>query len=612
MDIIYADENLRDLGVISGDLDVAFGKDENDFSLTIDLTDHCCKEGYAIYVEGTEYGGIIDTICPDSEHNELEYKGRSWHGIMEAKVLEPDKGYDYLVVNGDANSVLSELIKRMGLEDLFTVSSEASGMTVTRYQFERYIKGYTGIRNMLRSVHAKLDIKFVNKMVVLEAVPLYDYSLDEEWDESQMFFQIEKKYHPVNHLICLGSGDLKDRYVIHLFTDENGGIAQYTSISNPYQDTHYILDKSKQKIFGKDEITETYDNNNAGTKENYILLTSKPQNWDDTCLNYYTKNDDEKFSPVKKEEIKKYVVLSSKPSDWEKEYGNYFTKKENGDDYESVDGEESISYSLLTSRPADWDKNYSSEYYYWYSDGVKGEYKNVEPISKVKYNIQTSKPTDWSKNYTSYYTYKPVYQYVYIKKTKQKNGTWKKEIIKKDEKVDDKKTKTLILKFKKKVVLKWEYKNVESKKDKKGKEIKKAPSWRAKKYYTRENYDITPSFEQNKYYKKISVAVAPSFVSGEYYQKTKIAISPSWKTGTYYQLFYDHYSDLVLKGIEKLKEYWNKDTLKTSLDAEYEYDVGDIVGGNDKVTGIKVTSEITKKIVKIQKGHEEISYEIGE
>ena len=106
--------------------------------------------------------------------------------------------------------------------------------------------------------------------------------------------------------------------------------------------------------------------------------------------------------------------------------------------------------------------------------------------------------------------------------------------------------------------------------------------------------------------------MAPSFVSGEYYQKTKIAISPSWKTGTYYQLFYDHYSDLVLRGIEKLKEYWNKDTLKTSLDAEYEYDVGDIVGGNDKVTGINVTSEITKKIVKIQKGYEEISYEIGE
>lgn len=601
MDIIYADGNLRDVGVISGDLDVAFGKDENDFCLSIDLSDHCCEAGYMIYINGTEYGGIIDSICPDTENNKLEYKGRSWHGIMESKVLEPDPGHDYLIVDGDASIILSELIRRMGLSDLFCVSEELSEITISRYQFERYTKGYSGIRNMLKSVHAKLNMHFMNKMIILEAVPVYDYSIDEEWDKSQMNFQIEKKYHPVNHLICLGSGDLKDRRVIHLFTDGNGGIQPYKTIEAPYDDTQYILNKSKQILFGKDELSDVYDYNNASDTNNYVLVTNKPDRWDDECEKYYLKSEDEKYSLVQKEEVEEYVSLSSKPSDWSDGYGNYFEK--NGDNYQSVNGVEDPSYELIMSMPLDWDLNYSSAYYYFYSDGVTSEYKNVEPVSYEKYNLQTSVPTDWSSNYASYYRYEPVYQYIYTRKTKQKNGTWKKETVIKDKKVENKKTKTEILTFKKKKVAKWEYVSVSG---------KSAPNWKTNTYYTKETYTMTPTWAAGRYYKKIVATVAPIFESGKYYQKIKSKITPSWKSNTYYRLFIDHYADLVSKGIEKLNEYWNKDTLKSSLNEGYEYDIGDIVGGYEKTTGIRVTREITKKILKINNGYAELTYEIGE
>lgn len=602
MDIIYADGNLRDVGVISGDLDVAFGKDENDFCLSIDLSDHCCEAGYMIYINGTEYGGIIDSICPDTENNKLEYKGRSWHGIMESKVLEPDPGHDYLIVSGEANDILSDLIKRMGLSDLFYVSEELSEITISRYQFERYTKGYTGIRNMLKSVHAKLNMQFMDKMIILSASPLYDYSIDDEWDESQINFQIEKIYHPVNHLICLGSGDLKERNVIHLFTDSNGGICPYKIKEDPYEDAHYILDKSNQVLTGKDEVTDIYDYSNAGDTKNYILLTNKPIKWEDECVNYYCKNDNESYSSVEKEEQENYVPISSQPSDWLSGYSNYFTK--NGSNYESVNGVESISYNILTSKPADWDLNYSTAYYYFYSDGVTTEYKNVEPVTQERYVLQTSVPTDWGSNYKSYYLYEPIYQYIYSKKTKQKNGTWKKETVKKSEKVDNKKTKTKILTYIKKEVVRWQYASIDG-------DI--APNWKTNTYYTKETFNVPPVWSSTIYYKKITDTVAPDFASGTYYQKTKVMVAPSWKRGTYYQLFIDHYADLVSKGIEKLNEYWEKDTLKSSLDAEeYEYDVGDIIGGYDKTTGIKITSEITKKIVKIEKGYAEISYEIGE
>ena len=125
-------------------------------------------------------------------------------------------------------------------------------------------------------------------------------------------------------------------------------------------------------------------------------------------------------------------------------------------------------------------------------------------------------------------------------------------------------------------------------------------------------YNIPPVFEKGKYYSKSTKVVAPAFEKGKYYSKSKIMITPPWASATYYERHIDHYYDLVEKGIEKLQEYWNKDVLKTTLGDEYEYDVGDIVGAKDKTTGMEISREITKKIVKIEKGYTEISYEIGE
>ena len=102
MDLIYADETRKDIGVINSyDLDMAYGKDENDFTCSVDRSDHCCREGFYIYAEGTEYGGIVDSIKVDTENDAITYKGRTWHGVLEKKVICPDPGDDYLVVTGE-------------------------------------------------------------------------------------------------------------------------------------------------------------------------------------------------------------------------------------------------------------------------------------------------------------------------------------------------------------------------------------------------------------------------------------------------------------------------------------------------------------------------------
>lgn len=250
MDLIYANAQMEDQGVfLNPILDLAFGDDENNFEMTVSTANHCCESGFIIYCEGTEYGGVIDRIRVETENKLVVYGGRTWHGILESKVIEPDTGEDYLVVSGEANQVLQTLIERLGLDDLFEASSEDSGITITSYQFNRYVKGYTGIRKMLKSVGAKLHFVFEDGQMTISALPIVDYSQDDEFDSDQIKFVIEKNYRPVNHLICLGRGELAEREVIHLYVDTEGTIS------------------TVQTQFGLDEVTDTYDNANVESLE---------------------------------------------------------------------------------------------------------------------------------------------------------------------------------------------------------------------------------------------------------------------------------------------------------------------------------------------------------
>ena len=167
MDLIYADENKIEIGVIPEyEFDIAFGSDENDFELTLDVSSHCCKAGYYIYIEDTEYGGIVDKIEIDTSAGTVIYTGRSWHGIIEKKVIEPPEGQDYKIVSGEANSILKELIADLSLDDLFTASSVESSINIL-YQFDRYTPAYTGILKIILAYDVKLQITHKSGKVIL-------------------------------------------------------------------------------------------------------------------------------------------------------------------------------------------------------------------------------------------------------------------------------------------------------------------------------------------------------------------------------------------------------------------------------------------------------------
>lgn len=250
MDLIYMNERMEDIGVLPGcKLDLAYGQDENDFEAILAAADHCCGAGFYLYIEGTDYGGIVDDIRSDTAAQEVAYLGRTWHGILDSKIISPDDGVDYLVLTGEANAVIGQLLSRLGLEDLFSASSEDSGLYIDGYQMNRYIPAYEGIRKMLGTVSGKLRFTFSVGKVILSAHPRGIYTDSDEIDSDLVEFKALRHYNPVNHLICLGRGELADREVIHLYRDAGGNIGH------------------EQAMFGRHERAATYDNPNAESLE---------------------------------------------------------------------------------------------------------------------------------------------------------------------------------------------------------------------------------------------------------------------------------------------------------------------------------------------------------
>lgn len=230
--------NVRELADFT--LDLAFGSDENAFSLTC-AEAYAPKEGQYVFVDGTEYGGIVDESTYDAGREPtglVTCTGRTWHGILAAKRIMPEG--DHLRVSGKVGDVLASLVAKMGLDGLF--SAEPGGASVS-YTFERFCDGYGGIRAMLKASGMKPTMRFANGRVLLSAAPIVDYA--NKVDSDLLDFTLTSVHRCVNHLVCAGTGELENRAVIHFYADAAGNVSH------------------TQSLFGVDEICALYDYSNA-------------------------------------------------------------------------------------------------------------------------------------------------------------------------------------------------------------------------------------------------------------------------------------------------------------------------------------------------------------
>lgn len=251
VDLIITDSKHVDVrSAVDYTLDCAWGKEENDFELVVSGASTIDAGAY-IYIDGSECGGVVDAMEDQltAGVSTLTYSGCTWHGMLANKILEPDRGKDYLTVSGTASTVIGSLISRVGLDGVFDAvdSPTAGAQTIKQYQFDRYTDCYTGLRKMCEASGLKLRLAYASGRVNIWAEPVAHYG--DSIDSDLIDFDATRTWRKPNHLIGLGKGDLAARVVVHWYADAKGNVSQ------------------SQSLRGVDEITQVYDYSNAETAE---------------------------------------------------------------------------------------------------------------------------------------------------------------------------------------------------------------------------------------------------------------------------------------------------------------------------------------------------------
>ena len=204
---------------ISFECEVGTGDASNDFEL----------RGYdvfrgGVYIPGTEYGGLIE--CPEDTTGEdlHTYKGWTWRGILTQAVVSPPEGEDYYTASGDLHEIISGLVTDR-FSGLFTVPGELTGVTA-EFQADRYCTVHEALTDLCEENGYKLVIEAYKSDTVkveLRAEPVVTVAGTYN-EDNRLSLTFADNRMGINHLICMGSGELKDRQRVDLYVDQNGNI----------------------------------------------------------------------------------------------------------------------------------------------------------------------------------------------------------------------------------------------------------------------------------------------------------------------------------------------------------------------------------------------------
>lgn len=243
MVLVVHDSTVGDVREIEEfELDLAFGSDENTLKLEARVGE-APEEGQFVFIDGTEYGGVIDQASYEAGReasSSILCRGRTWHGILAGKRLLPDSGSGYLSVSGKADDVLVSLIERMGLSGLFSAASDDTSVS---YTFDRFVDGYSGLKAMAKANGRKVVMRRKGGKVEISLPPVVDYA--NKVDSDLLDFTLTSVHRCINHLVCVGTGELENRAVVHFYADTAGNVSH------------------TQSLFGVDEICALYDYSNA-------------------------------------------------------------------------------------------------------------------------------------------------------------------------------------------------------------------------------------------------------------------------------------------------------------------------------------------------------------
>lgn len=268
MDFIIADAQRNELGMLPSsaelDLDLSYFADNKDGVNDGELVDEekTVEYDYYIFSPGTEYGGRILDLKRKTSSTSKTWYFDTWRRMLSQSIIEPPAGEAYYRIEKmDANAML-KVVFAGRFEEFFVIPDNLSGIEVSG-QFDRYTTLLDGVTKLLKAHGAKIKITAVQGgtgekfHVQVEAVPIIDYSEEIEYSQdNRVTLTLRDKRRGINHLICLGNGELTERTVRHLFVQEDGSIG------------------NNQYFFGIDERVAVHDYSNA-EDESELLESGK-------------------------------------------------------------------------------------------------------------------------------------------------------------------------------------------------------------------------------------------------------------------------------------------------------------------------------------------------
>ncbi len=390
MDFIIADKNGNEIGILEErqyiDMDIG---NSNDFEIQVSQSlykKYKIGVDYRICVSGEEYGGIIDKIQTVSTDDTVILSGKTWRGLLTQKIIEPPSGEDYRIVSGDANDIINDIICS-AFDGIFRCEKKFK-IDISNYKFDRYVDALSGIEKMLFEKDARIHIAYNSGeakgtgFVEIGAVPSHDYSNEIEYSKegtlSLLSFSYEKYTGGINHLICLGKGDLKDRMVIHLYAQADGSIG-----NEPF-------------YTGKDERISIYNYSSAESAEE---LQKKGMNELRKLMSYeYMDMDLNNDTLSALDEKSVDVAIGDKVGGRSGDGEEYLCKRITQKIVQVKDGRESISYkvdgdmfkSASTRTPAEPEDKYQNQINVLNDDvtDLKGD-MDLKMDAKDLYDFQT-------------------------------------------------------------------------------------------------------------------------------------------------------------------------------------------------------------------------------
>jgi hypothetical protein len=218
---------------------------DNTFSIQLD-EDILLHRNDAVFVDGTQWGGLVYRRITSTEVSVFQWEGRTWHGVWADKIIEPASGQDYYYANGSVSSCVSALISKLSLSALFDVG-ECPNVSVSNYKYHRYVNGYIGLCEMLASVDLRPEfrVKLTGGTLVVLVDVFEIETLDEVADGELAVIEMTAEFLPPNHVIGLGKGELHERNVVHYYANTSGVVS------------------TTQTLFGIEERVIKYDNPSA-------------------------------------------------------------------------------------------------------------------------------------------------------------------------------------------------------------------------------------------------------------------------------------------------------------------------------------------------------------